>query len=307
VPSEVLFPPQGSYERVALPSLDDLIVQPASQPESLPTGDSASGDLLPGEIVAVQSGLNRPAGIAAGPDGRIYVADTGNKRVLILAPDGELQREVTGGAQPFQEPFDLATDPAGLVYVLDAGAGQIVVLDAGGAYLRTMAVDDTYAGRSRGMAIDADGRIWLANTTRGQIVSIDADGGLLQEVPVWPGEEAQVVDVIVAQDGSILATVLGVNKLAKYSSSGQRQISWDVPVANSFDSPHLAVDGAGFLYLTQPEESRVAKLAPTGERLGYWQLPTPPNMMKPVGVAADAQGRIWFVDVEGGRVAYIQP
>lgn len=307
VPSEVLFPPQGSYERVALPSLSELIVQPTSQPESLPTGDSTPGDVLPGEIVAVQSGLNRPAGIAAGPDGRIYVADTGNQRVLVLSPDGELQREVTGGAQPFQEPFDLATDPAGLVYVLDAGAGQIVVLDADGAYLRTLAVDDTYVGRSRGIAIDADGRIWLANTTRGQIVAIDADGSLLQEIPVWPGEEAQVVDAVVAQDGSILATVLGVSKLVKYDASGQRQISWDVPVANSVDSPHLAVDSAGFIYLTQPEESRVAKLAPTGERLGYWQLPTPPNMMKPIGVAADAQGRIWFVDVEGGRVAYIQP
>jgi sugar lactone lactonase YvrE len=79
-------------------------------------------------------------------------------------------------------------------------------------------------------------------------------------------------------------------------------------VANSLDSPHLAVDAQGRLYQTEPEEGRVVRRTPTGEVEGAWQLSGPElGNMKPVGVAVDADGAVWVTDVLGGRLLRITP
>ncbi|HET6312254.1 MAG TPA: DUF2298 domain-containing protein, partial [Chloroflexia bacterium] len=41
-----------------------------------------------------------PRGVAIGPDGDVYVTDTGNKRVLIFGPDGSYKRQISSGMSP---------------------------------------------------------------------------------------------------------------------------------------------------------------------------------------------------------------
>ena len=41
-----------------------------------------------------------PRGIAVGPDGNVYVTDTGNKRVSIFTPEGKFVREISSGVTP---------------------------------------------------------------------------------------------------------------------------------------------------------------------------------------------------------------
>lgn len=66
-------------------------------------GSSGQG---PGEL----SGAN---GIAAGPNGDLYVADSGNDRIQELALDGSFV-----GQWPSSNPRDVATDTAGNVYIV---------------------------------------------------------------------------------------------------------------------------------------------------------------------------------------------
>ncbi len=65
-----------------------------------------------------------PRGIALDGDGNLYVADTGNKRILHFTPTGELITQVGGGGViggRFEEPVGIAVDPNdGSVYVADA-------------------------------------------------------------------------------------------------------------------------------------------------------------------------------------------
>ena len=49
----------------------------------------ATGKLLQAFGIDGDGGLNEPIGIAAGPNGLIYVADTWNMRVAVFSADGE--------------------------------------------------------------------------------------------------------------------------------------------------------------------------------------------------------------------------
>ncbi|MDQ3250494.1 MAG: PA14 domain-containing protein, partial [Chloroflexota bacterium] len=303
VPAEVLFPPQANYERVQLPSLPMLVFNPV-QPGA-PTLVEAP---LAGVTNLVQSGLNQPKGIAAGPDGRIYVADTGNRRLLLLAPTGELLKTIEGGSEPFGEPFDVATDAAGQVYVLDAGLGQIMLFTADGEFLRTIPAEKSVVERARGLHVDAQARIWLANTPGERLVAVDNNGVQIMEIPVWPGAGAQPVDVTLNRDGIIFAADAGLHKLISYAPDGRRLLAWEIAVANTVDGSHLTTDADGFLYLSEPEQGVIVKLTGQGERIGVWRVAgTDGAPVKPVGLAVDPTGRIWFVDTLGGHVFVLEP
>ncbi len=302
VPSEVLFPPQANYERVILPDVAQLVFNP-----NAPPAPTLSGLPLGGVARPVAAGLNQPKGIAIGPDNRLYVTDTGNQRVLVLTPDGTVVGELRG-PDGFIEPFDIDVDPQGQVYVLDPTAERIHLFAPDNSYLGDLPVDPALVARSRGLHVDREGRIWIANTPGGRVVALDREGNRLMEVLVWPGEDSQPVDVAVGLDGSIFVTDAGLNKLVQFDANGRRLLAWDIPVANSLDSSHLAVDGAGYLYLSKPEAFLVTQLLPNGELVGDWSA-MPPNSppVKPIGIAVDSSGRVWYVDTISGTIYVIEP
>jgi len=85
------------------------------------------------ESAGDEGGFKEPADVYIDKDDRIYVADSGNSRVVVLDAEGRLLRTI--GGEALQTPTGVFVDGAGNVYVADSGAAQVFKFDAGGKQL----------------------------------------------------------------------------------------------------------------------------------------------------------------------------
>jgi len=87
-----------------------------------------------GEKGAGQGQFSQPMGIAATPNGDVYVADAGNNRVVHLHynEDGSISWKGTVGSG-FNHPTDVAVDSKGAIYVADEGNNRVVVYNPDGS------------------------------------------------------------------------------------------------------------------------------------------------------------------------------
>src|SRR5690606_24665739 len=140
-------------------------------------------------------------------------------------------------------------------------------------------------------------------TPNNRAVLLDSAGAVTGQVVVWPGEDAQPVDAVLGVEGKLFVAESQGHRLVRYAADGQRERAWPISVANTVDSPHLAVDASGYLYLTEPEKGRVMKLDSSGEPAGTWDLgQLLGRPVRPVGIAVAPDGVIWVTDSSGGAL-----
>lgn len=92
-----------------------------------------------------------PRELAIGPNGNVYVADTGGKRVRAYTPEGEWLRDIgMGGSAPGQldEPVGLAFNPVSdELYIAEAWNQRVSVFDTDGMFLRSFGVNMWFRNR----------------------------------------------------------------------------------------------------------------------------------------------------------------
>ncbi len=171
-----------------------------------------SGDGGPAE----RASLNTPVAVELGPDGSLYIADQGNRRVrkvlngtiTTIAGDGTNRFAGDGAAAAaasFIAPSDLAFGPDRALYVLDSGAVRVRRIDADGK-ISTVAGNGTRAisgdggapllaglGQPEGLAIDAAGNLYLTEAQTGRIREVrigGANAGPAGQVSQAPANQA---------------------------------------------------------------------------------------------------------------------
>ena len=83
-----------------------------------------------GSLGAGDGQFHTPCGIAAGPDGFVYVADVNNNRVVCLYNNGKRLEFVRAiGAGELSHPRGCALDSRGNLYVTDTGHDRVMVYD----------------------------------------------------------------------------------------------------------------------------------------------------------------------------------
>jgi DNA-binding beta-propeller fold protein YncE len=88
-------------------------------------------DPISGQIIGQvdpEERLFHPRGIAVSDDGRIAITDTGNNRIVLLAPDGTPSAAIPGVTQP----TDVVFMSDGNLLVAETGAAQIVLMRSSG-------------------------------------------------------------------------------------------------------------------------------------------------------------------------------
>lgn len=136
--------------------------------------------------------FNLPRDIAIGKDGRLYVVDGGNFRVVVFDRDGRyLQSFGSIGKQygQFARPKEIAIDREGNVYVVDTAFGNFQVFNAEGELLMFIGERSERDAPARymlptGIAVDEDGRVYIIDQWFRKIdifrpASLAAGGGFL--------------------------------------------------------------------------------------------------------------------------------
>ena len=261
------------------------------------TGDAGFGD--DGLAATVQ--LDTPTGVAVGSVGEVYIADSGNHRVLRVDNTGMLttfagtgEAGYSGEHHPaassqLKRPTKVTAD-TGNVYILDAGNGRVRVVSPSGQ-IRTIA---------------GNGKLENPSVL-----------GLLSRF--FTGFDATRVSLFGASDLAVGPIRAGETALRLGTGTGAPlglSLVWTVRLADSRISPapyhfedksgvpvYLAASRDGTVYLADGAAIRaldrngavstVAELGPYGISVG--------------GMSVDQSGRIWFSDPKHRRVRMLEP
>jgi sugar lactone lactonase YvrE len=142
-------------------------------------------------VAALDAALQRPAGVAVGSDGSIWIVDANLGQVMRVDGSGQLA-DVTGG---MLGPEGVAVAPDGTVYAADRGEYQVVKLAAGGG-LVSVAGDPTRPGykgdggpaskallfQPLDVATDGGGDVFIADAAGQRIRMIDGQTGIISTV-----------------------------------------------------------------------------------------------------------------------------
>ncbi len=260
------------------------------------TGDAGdAGDGGP----AVLAQLRYPLGVAVGPDGSVYIADTGNDRVRVVRPDqtlgtlagtGELGFGGDGGPATralLNTPADVAVDQANVVYIADrdnhrirrvAPDGSISTFGGDGGPLPQAQLNApvSVAPGPAGSLYIADGANWRVRwaTPDGLITTVagngaftySGDGGLairagmgLHDITGGPDRTIYIADYL----NHRIRCVGPDGIITTLAGTGERGYGGDGRDARRarFDFPGgLALDPAGSLYIGDSHNGRLRKI-----------------------------------------------
>jgi len=141
----------------------------------------------PGEFRFIPGDPSTPTDIhgqiAVGPDGDVYVSDSGNARVQVFTAQGRFVRQFGSygsGKGQFLSPYHLAVDATGDVYVADDQAGTLSKFSPAGKVLwqigGSASSDPDLSGLFKFSGFDVHGRLVVVNDAVNRVLYIDASG-----------------------------------------------------------------------------------------------------------------------------------
>ena len=121
--------------------------------------------------------ISSATGLAVGPNGTLYISDTGNKRVVFWDPiTGAAGVTPATTANGITSPMGLAVDSSNNLYVADSSLDEVLVFWSAGGISEITPPNVTEAV---GVAVDASGSLLVADSASGNIVRIPDLGGTL--------------------------------------------------------------------------------------------------------------------------------
>jgi hypothetical protein len=259
-----------------------------------------------------------PSGLDVGPDGTLYVADTGDDQIQAYASNGTLLWTMgsRGPKAPgrFSNPRDVAVHD-GRVYVADTGYRRIQVLDAVDGSVITVwsHVFGTILGVSRG--VDAAGQpvilvpdVSTTATTGSTVKVFTPAGSLVRTIGTGPGsgqgELNEPRDAATDSDGNVYVADYGNDRMAKFSATGVWIANWGVKGSEpgNFRRPYgVDVDDADRVYVADSNNHRIQRLTTAGVYEGEYGDATDFFMLRRVAVGSGTTPAVYGADLWGVR------
>jgi hypothetical protein len=232
--------------------------------------------------------LADPHGIAATVDGRVYVADTGNRRIVRLRWNAAARALSWAGSWPAGAPFDVDTDARGDVWATDREANAVVRFSDREAGAGTELLPPPMGPGDRwplpadveaplGLAVVDSLDPWLQpNATR--LYLVDRDGRRLRAYD---------------SDGRVVASIEAAD------------IATGRETARFY---YVEIDYFGNVYVSDPAGGRIYKLDPGLRLLASFTGPGPAEsaLEEPRGIAIWKRfGQVFVAEREGAQYFFV--
>jgi predicted membrane-bound mannosyltransferase/DNA-binding beta-propeller fold protein YncE len=296
-------------------SLQDPYAEGALQlAPALILNESSLPGMGPGEFTL-------PRNVAVGPDGRIYVADSGNHRIQVFDSEANF---VTAwgsfGAEPgqFNDPWGLAVDEQ-FVYVADTWNHRIQKFSLNGALVGSYGFNGAPVGEDRALGLFygprdvmllPGNRLLVSDTGNHRLQVMDREGNFLDSVGQFgnfPGQFNEPVGLAAGLADSVYVVDTWNGRLQQLNDALFPAYEWRVNgwFSQSIDNkPYVVSDSAGRVYVSDPEGYRVLIFTAFGDYLGRFGAfgSGPTQFGLPVGLAIDAQDNLYVVDSHNNRI-----
>ena len=191
--------------------------------------------------IAVPSGrtpLLRPNGVYVDPRTQeLYVADTGNSRIVIFDRDGHFDFAFSD-SRHLNAPKQIAVDSLGRIFVLsEAQVTALSVFDYNGDFIRELVLRDlntTDTLRIAGFLIDSNDRIFAASVRPAHIYAFDTEGRSLFDFQLFADHDStfqmqSMLGNISIVNGDLMIPLPLEQAVARYTLDGTYVTTFGIP------------------------------------------------------------------------------
>ncbi len=260
--------------------------------------------------------LVKPYGVAVSPAGRVYVSDTGSRRVFVF--DAE-RKALTflgeSGAGKLSKPTGLAVDPSGRIFVADATLNRVFGYAPDGSLAVALGHEGEFESPS-GVAIDGKrGLVYVSDSKKHQVHCYStADGSPVRTIGRRGGETGEFnfpTNISVDEQGQLYVADTLNFRIQIFDPDGKFVSSFgtlgDTP--GSLNRPKgIGVDGEGHIYVADTSFNNFQIFDHTGQLLLFVGSAGhgPGEFFLPAGLYVDHRDRIYVVDQGNARVQVFQ-
>lgn len=261
-----------------------LTVLPTWAQDQVGTVAGAGGEIGSADGTGSSARFNDPSGLAVGPNGRIFLADSRNHVIRVIATDGTVSTMAgTAGEQGSVDglgAFARFDHPSGLVALAD---GTLLIGDTGNHTIRRIAVDGavtTFAGLA-GQADHVDGPSVSARFSSPIGLAVDGSG-----------------NVFVADSGNHVIRRIDLSGAVTTFAGRPEEWGADDGTNATFNSPlSLAFDSSGNLLVSDANNYVIRQITPAGEVSLFAGHPGDDSQLgKPAELVVTPNGVIYVAD-----------